>query len=212
MITAHPSAPRGIVKHLTTYSPPDFPPGSAILCRNTAPVVSFAFSLIRRHIGCRILGRDIAEGLIAMVKKHSGGDEALPISDTLQFLSAWFNREFKKLEDKGWFRQANTLAEKVECVQIIASNTKGGTSGDLIHTINSLFTARPDSDLITLCTIHKPKGLEWSTVFLLDSNTLMPSKYATQPWQVKQEKNLFYVAITRAKREFYYITSDKWNH
>lgn len=210
MITASPTAPRGIVKHLTSYTKSDFPSGCAILCRNTAPVVSFAFSLIRRHIGCRILGRDIAEGLVAMVKKHCGGDESLPISDTLQFLSAWFDREFKKLEDKGWFRQANSLAEKVECLRIIAANTKGTSTGEFIRTINSLFTAKPDSDLITLCTIHKSKGLEWSVVFLLDSNTLMPSKFATQPWQLKQEKNLFYVAITRAKREFYYITSDKW--
>jgi ATP-dependent exoDNAse (exonuclease V) beta subunit len=38
----------------------------------------------------------------------------------------------------------------------------------------------------------------------------MPSPYATKPWQALQEKNLEYVAITRAKVNLVYINSDDW--
>jgi ATP-dependent exoDNAse (exonuclease V) beta subunit len=54
---------------------------------------------------------------------------------------------------------------------------------------------------VTLSTIHKAKGREWPKVFLLGRNRYMPSKYATQDWQLDQEKNLIYVAVTRAQEE-----------
>ena len=49
-----------------------------------------------------------------------------------------------------------------------------------------------------LSTIHKAKGLENERVFFLLPD-IIPSKYATQPWQIEQEMNLKYVATTRAK-------------
>jgi superfamily I DNA/RNA helicase len=36
----------------------------------------------------------------------------------------------------------------------------------------------------------------------------MPSKYARQDWQMEQERNLMYVAYTRALEELYFITLD----
>jgi len=57
---------------------------------------------------------------------------------------------------------------------------------------------------IILSTIHKAKGLENDRIFFL-APELIPSKYATQPWQYEQEQNLFYVAVTRAKHELIYV-------
>jgi ATP-dependent exoDNAse (exonuclease V) beta subunit len=37
--------------------------------------------------------------------------------------------------------------------------------------------------------------------------TLMPSKWARQEWQMVQEMNLIYVAITRSKGELYNVTT-----
>ncbi len=217
MITSAPLAPLGIVRHLDHYTPSAFHPGCAILCRNTAPLVSFAFSLIKRSLGGQILGRDIAEGLLTLVKIHtpsafvSGSISDPVISDLLTNLDAWTARECDKLYEKGWNQQAETLQEKSECIHIIASNV--GLSSPIPRlsiAINDLFTPTRDKSLITLCTIHKSKGLEFLTVFLLDSPKYMPSKYATSPGAKQQEKNLFYVAITRAKNEFYYINTGTW--
>ncbi len=51
-----------------------------------------------------------------------------------------------------------------------------------------------------LLTAHRAKGLEFPRVFLWGRNAFMPSKYARQDWQKKQELNLEYVALTRAMR------------
>jgi superfamily I DNA/RNA helicase len=62
-----------------------------------------------------------------------------------------------------------------------------------------------------LSTIHKAKGLENDRIFFLCPE-LIPSKYATQPWQYEQEANLKYVAITRAKQELIYVWTNIFNN
>ena len=58
-----------------------------------------------------------------------------------------------------------------------------------------------ESSQITLSTIHSSKGLEWDYVFiplLLDG--IIPTSIGTDI-NIEEEKRLFYVAITRAKKE-----------
>ena len=52
---------------------------------------------------------------------------------------------------------------------------------------------------ITLTTIHKAKGLEWDVVFVLNCND---DKFPSETTQLKmqEDRRLFYVAATRAKR------------
>jgi ATP-dependent exoDNAse (exonuclease V) beta subunit len=57
--------------------------------------------------------------------------------------------------------------------------------------------------------VHKAKGLECPRVFILDPHR-MPSKWARQQWMQRQEVNIQYVAVTRAKSELYYIRLDQW--
>jgi superfamily I DNA/RNA helicase len=68
--------------------------------------------------------------------------------------------------------------------------------------INSLFGDTEPGQrprVLTLSTIHKAKGREWSSVFILGANKYMPSKWARKEWQMEQETNLEYVADTRSK-------------
>ena len=53
--------------------------------------------------------------------------------------------------------------------------------------------------VLTLSTIHKSKGREWDRVFILGRTRYLPSPWARKEWQQLQEKNLEYVALTRAK-------------
>lgn len=54
-------------------------------------------------------------------------------------------------------------------------------------------------DHITLTTIHKAKGLEWDVVFLLSCNDdKFPSE--TTVVKIQEDRRLFYVGATRAKR------------
>lgn len=58
-------------------------------------------------------------------------------------------------------------------------------------------------DKIILSTIHQAKGLEWEAVFLLNlSSGGFPNDRAMrEPDGLEEERRLFYVAITRAKRK-----------
>jgi superfamily I DNA/RNA helicase len=76
--------------------------------------------------------------------------------------------------------------------------------GVIILELDSMFKSIDDSTAITLCTIHKSKGLEANIVYILNE-FLIPSKFAKSPMQLEQERNLKYVARTRAKEELYYL-------
>jgi DNA helicase-2/ATP-dependent DNA helicase PcrA len=62
-----------------------------------------------------------------------------------------------------------------------------------------------DEDPVVLSTIHSAKGLEWHTVFLINTlDGIIPSRYAVLDHdQLDEELRLLYVALTRAKRELY---------
>lgn len=203
MILASPNAPEGSVKTLVSYEPSDFLATSAILCRNTAPLVSFAFSLIQRHIGCRVLGREIGQGLVSLIQKLN------PTSlDELRLkLEMYEQRETEKFTRKGELQSAEAIRDRCACIQIFLSHADSLES--LTSRISSLFDDKT-SGLLTLATIHKAKGLEWPTVFILDFKKFQPSPFAHLPWQKIQERNLIYVAITRAQIDLRYIESGKW--
>lgn len=65
---------------------------------------------------------------------------------------------------------------------------------------------------IILSTIHQAKGLEWNTVFLLGLyQGGLPISRAQTDAETEEERRLFYVAVTRAKRHLlmYYPRADK---
>lgn len=59
-----------------------------------------------------------------------------------------------------------------------------------------------DEEVLTLTTIHQAKGLEWEAVFVIGlTEGLFPhQRCLDNPEQLEEERRLFYVALTRAKR------------
>jgi DNA helicase-2/ATP-dependent DNA helicase PcrA len=205
-IESHPSAPEGEVKHLTTYVVSDFPASACILCRNTAPLVGFAYSLLKREVSCRILGRDIGANLISIIKKL----RPINLEDFDQKLQVWLDRETAKaiVED----RNPERLYDQAECLRFFVDSLdeESRTVDSLIAKIELMFTDQPEATRLTLSTVHKAKGLEFETVFILDFAKYMPSKWAQQEWAKVQEQNIIYVAVTRAKHTLVYINSECW--
>lgn len=201
-IESHPNAPEGSVRTLSKWTSVDILNSDAILCRNTAPLISTAFSLLLARRTVQVLGRDIGQGLAALVKKLK--------ADNLQDLEVKLNEYHKskteELIKKDKESKIQSITDKVECIRIFARNS---TSIDgLLDGIKKMFEDKVNA--ITLATVHKAKGLEWTNVFILNRH-LMPSKFATQPWQLQQEQNLIYVAVTRAKLNLTYINSDNYS-
>jgi DNA helicase-2/ATP-dependent DNA helicase PcrA len=65
---------------------------------------------------------------------------------------------------------------------------------------------------ICLSTYHSAKGLEWDNVFLIDCNEgITPYQKARTAEEIEEERRLFYVAFTRARKEVHltYIDNGK---
>lgn len=202
-IEAHPSNKEGRVysikweEFITKFG--ELRPTDAIVCRNTKPLVDLAFRIIRAGVPCHVEGKEIGQGLIALASKWKiSGLEALRNK-----LGTWLSKQVQKLLGKGQEETAERLTDRVETLQVIMDSMPPGSKvGDLHRKIDDMFKTTPEgtqSINLTLCTIHKSKGLEWDNVYLLGRNRYMPSPFARQAWQMDQENNLTYVAITRAK-------------
>jgi len=61
---------------------------------------------------------------------------------------------------------------------------------------------------IVLTTIHKAKGLEWKVVFLIGmGDAHFPNHLNNGLKNIEEERRLFYVGTTRAKRHLHFVTS-----
>jgi len=203
-IQSHESAIEGkVTEDVAKWKVADFLSTDAIICRNSRPLIEIAFYLIRNKIPCQVLGRDIGQGLIKLVKKL----KAVSIPDLISKMKLHRQKELIKFKLKGDEDKIAPLDDKLDTIDVFIDEV--GIEADiptLLASIDALFSDTSMGKL-TLSTIHKAKGLEYDRVFILDP-FLMPSKYARQLWQKQQEVNLQYVAVTRAKRETYYVTSD----
>ena len=67
-----------------------------------------------------------------------------------------------------------------------------------------------EDDSVTLMTLHSAKGLEFETVFLvgMEEGIFPGFKSIGEPQELEEERRLFYVGITRAKR-FLFLTCAK---
>lgn len=206
-IEAHESAPEGelIQKEadfFTTATIEELDAQSAVLCRYTKPLVTLAFQLIKRRIPCHVEGRDIGTSLIQLTKKWKSAKFPSMLRDRL---TKYKDREVQKYMSKGQEQKAESVADRVDTLLVIIDSLgpEEQTMEALRSTIEALFENTPEGQparSLSLCTVHRSKGREWNRVYLLGRSQLMPSKFARQEWQMKQEVNLIYVAVTRAKQ------------
>lgn len=176
---------------------PEYPLDVAVLCRNNAPLLSFAFRLIRQGIGCHMAGRDISKGLKALSKKI-GPDDSMTIEIFLGRLEDWVNSELSKARLADNPEAADKFVDKGECLRAVAESAECKNAGQLRRQLDNLFSR--ESGQVLLSSIHKAKGLEWPAVIHLDPFRL-PSKWAAKKGgrALEQEKNLQYVCETRTK-------------
>jgi hypothetical protein len=166
----------------------------AVLCRNNAPLVSFAFKLLSSGVGCVMLGRDIGKGLERLSRKLTPDDNE-SIESTLRSVRTWQEHECALALANGNDSKLEKITDQAACLIAVASKSTP-TAGALRLRLSALFAR--DSGLVTLSTGHRAKGLEWDTVLHLDPQRV-PSRFARSPTALTQEMNLLYVIETRTK-------------
>lgn len=206
-ITAHENAISGEVNeidNLKTVTNNDM-----IICRLSAPLVSVCLKLIAKGKTAQIKGKDIGEGLINLVVKMK--------AKNIPSLFTKLDNELEKIEKSmpkniKYPKETSKylgMKDKIECLSAIAERANG--IAELKRYIQDLFSDEAKKNAIMLSTIHKAKGLEADNVFILCPEKL-PLRYkGQQTWELEQEMNLKYVAITRAKKVLNFVNVDKAN-
>jgi superfamily I DNA/RNA helicase len=121
---------------------------------------------------------------------------AMDIDDLRVKLTAWRDREMSAALAEDKEQKAAGIADRAECLFVMMDSLPELTRSvqGLIGRIQSLF--QDNEPTLCLSSMHKAKGKEWENVVIY-RRELMPSPWARQAWQAKQEKHLDYVARTR---------------
>jgi DNA helicase-2/ATP-dependent DNA helicase PcrA len=202
-IEARPGAPEGVVKDLgNDWSPLDFLPNDLVVCRKSAPLIQAAFRFIKAGVPVQVLGRDIGQGLKALIKKMSVRPGPREIAQLESKLKAWRDREVKKHLAEDDEAKAESVRDRADVILFMMDNLAEDkqTIEALNDGIDWLFEDKGRA--VIFCTGHKSKGLEAQRVFWLGRSEC-PAKWARKEWQRQQERNLCYVITTRAMRELY---------
>lgn len=208
-IKAAPTAPEGTVSSVEfdEFFIDRLRPGDALLCRLNRPNVATAIACLRADKPARIVGRDLGQRLLAHAKRAAPDRPDLlslgPAVDSYQ------QAEIARLIQRSKESSIPFFEDEIEALMLLMDKCleEGKQSyADLESLCNWLFI-NPDAQAgaVIFSSVHKAKGLEWPRVYILGRSDYMPFFMAKQDWELEQETNLIYVAITRAKRELIYV-------
>ena len=117
------------------------------------------------------------------------------------FYEDYLRKEFEEPDAEDRLDDLKELSSQI-------ADAEGGLGGflDDVALLTNLDVRRndPDTDRLTLSTIHQAKGMEWPVVFVpWLAEGSFPSAKAGEEGRMDEERRLFYVVVTRAKDRLY---------
>lgn len=202
-LIARKNAPKGKILHDCKRNM--FKDGDMVLCRTNAPLIKLYTELINNNVQCYINGKDIGMNLVRLLDKTREDKISVDLSSKGVIPSLYkemFRDTYAIMMKYGITKDDafmdNRIMEQYDMITNIISLSNGiDSKKELIDKITGIFSGSTKG--IMLSTIHKAKGMEADNVYIACPSTI-PSKKAKLDWEIKQEENLLYVAITRAKR------------
>lgn len=196
-IQARPDAPEGsmvqmpenaLMAHVQT--------GDLILCRMTAPLVAWCIKLIQKGIHARVRGVDVCASLITIIRRV-GQEFGFDYQAFETRLNAYESQQRAYLTGRcNSAGRLQTLKDKCDAIRECYHSLEAKSVGELCCKTQALFS--DDRTPVWLSTIHRAKGLENPTVYILYPHRLPLIWPDQQEWEWQQELNLRYVAVTRA--------------
>lgn len=176
-------------------------PRDAILCRNNSHLIRKALEFIREDKAFNYQS-NFSTNLLSFVKKFV--EQSGSIEEFDAHIKHHLKDEGEKLEKQKRFSKLDQLRDKCTSILMISSNV--GTPSDVIKTLKLLLNTKGG---VTLSTIHKAKGREWPDVYWIDPPKpewlVQRQEREGESWKDEEEKNLRYVAATRAKERLFII-------
>lgn len=180
--------------------------GSTVICRNVAPLVRLGLQCFRANVSCWVAVRDMGAPLIKACKDLEGSTP----TELFNSINAWIEK--KKIFANGNLEIISRAEDTADALKYVVEQGGCSSPGDVETKLRQLFSK--DSGSILLTTIHRAKGAEWPIVYLLDPWRI-PARFCVRAaendpegcgWMLDQERNLRYIAYTRAMKELYFIS------
>ena len=213
-IEAKQGAEEGVI--LDCVSLDDVHDGDMVLCRNNAPLLQVYCKLLEQGKRAYIRGSDVGKNLQNIVigthkdylhtnLKQDGVFIRL-YEDLFNSRKAIMERYGISQEDAMKHETIQAKLDMIRALEVLGADLT--TTEQLTKKIGDIFPKNDKGEGIMLSTVHKAKGLEADNVFIACAS-LMPSKSALDEWQVQQERNLMYVAYTRAKKVLGFLNEEE---
>lgn len=193
-------ADEGVVSELPGWGLDIFTDNDMILCRTTKPLVALGMQFYKKRIPAKIAGKDIGDGMKELVAKF----KAKSLHDLHRKVTLWKNTEVNNAKLEGDVEREANVTDKADAIFAVIEGLpqNKATVDDVTKAIDVMFDQNIKA--VTLSTIHKAKGMESDNIFWLNRSAC-PSSWAKNDWQKVQERNLCYVAATRAKHNLFLI-------
>ena len=209
-IEAAPNAPEGTVGWVSESELlKNVKAGDFVLCRKTAPLVGMCIKFLKNRIPAKVKGKDIGKQLVDVAKDALNGRYNWNQLDMA--LDAYLSAQVTRLMERPNSEKAIiALQDKVEGVRVIASGFRSVSLEAFEQEINKLFKGDDENTpgVVEMSTVHKAKGLEADTVYIIEPSCLPLYWKGQQDWEKIQENNIDYVARTRARLNLFYVESD----
>lgn len=197
-IQARDDAPDGVIRTAASKEIREqVAAGDLVIGRKNAPLVGMTLRLILAGVKATMRGRDVGKGMATLVARLRPSD----VKDLIKKLAEYKDREEQRLVSRDAPASAfESLEDRVDCLSQAATQCE--TLDALDRFLQDMFDDKTNpGEAVVLSSVHRAKGLEADRVFVLDPASLPLIRRDSKDWERQQEKNLCYVACTRAKHE-----------
>ena len=183
----------------------------AVLCRTNARLADFEEPLHEANIpfqGAALLSREAARQLLKRLRKLRPTPVVAAAVRGYAEDAGWVERPPDKLGERELVRQAD-LGRLVKLAAQFDDGSR--TTADFIGELEQRFgTTGAERRGVHLLTLHGAKGLEFDAVLMprVEEKEL-PIRQAKKDHELAEERRLFYVGLTRAKRYLFVTWSAK---
>lgn len=190
-----PGAPDGLVEKISISEFAQMvDPGDFVISRANAPLAGVAAELRGAGMPVALLGGETAKAAIDLIDKSGRHD----IDEFYDWLDDLETRTTERLTKQHKVEALDAFRDRTRTVRNFALGHRN--TREVKAFIRSTHVDKPTGNEVVLSSVHRAKGKETNRVFLLDQTFLRQDN--------QEERNLKYVAQTRAKTELYYVMGD----